>query len=374
MKEAVTTTQENSTAEPTKPAAAQRAVIDFKNTPPPKLQTLPPYLVDLSTHEEDLRPLLYYKGVGMFPRGDIQALMGERKSGKTTVARIFIVAMLTGRYLGFTTKDGAGKRIMIADTEQAPGNVERNTRRIHRAAGISPYRNNPDLLVLQLRPYGRKERLQIVCDEVARFRPDFVLLDGIVDVCQDFNDAKESGKAITQLLKLSADYDCAVLCVMHFNKDGETARGHLGAELQNKSSETYVVERKDSRAEVTAKYCRNDEIPPFAFEVETDGDSEQIMFMDCSQQSRQDREKTELLNLMRQVFDNGEPMRSTDIINAVMDIKHVENRAAAALLKRAANLEIVCKGEGKRGLYSLQEIQDFATIPNIETRDDEDPI
>jgi len=372
MKEAVTTKQENSAAEQTKPTAAQRAVIDFKNTPPPKLQTLPPYLVDLSTHEEDLRPLLYYKGVGMFPRGDIQALMGERKSGKTTVARIFIVAMLTGRYLGFTTKDGAGKRIMIADTEQAPGNVERNTRRIHRAAGISPYRNNPDLLVLQLRPYGREERLQIVCDEVARFRPDFILLDGIVDVCQDFNDAKESGKAITQLLKLSADYDCAVLCVMHFNKDGETARGHLGAELQNKSSETYIVARNGSRAEVTAKYCRNDEIPPFAFEVETDGDSEQITLIDCSPQSKQDREKTELLNLMQQVFEGGEPMRFTDIVSAIVQIEECSKDTAKRRKVRAEKLRIIAKG--KNGLYSLQEIQDFADIPSDEMQDDEDTI
>lgn len=348
--------------------------VDFKNTPPPKLQTLPPYLVNLSEGSQDLPYLLYYKGVGMFPRGNIQTLLGERKSGKTTVARMFIAAMFKGRYLDFKTEDGAGLKILIADTEQAPYNVEQNTRRIHIAAGLNPYRNNPDLLVLQLRPYDKAERLRIVCEEVGRFCPDFVLLDGVVDVCQDFNDAKESGKTITALLKLSADCDCAILCVMHFNKDGETARGHLGAELQNKSTECYEVKRNGSRTEVKPMYCRDKEIPPFAFEVDADGDNEQITLFSCTPCTKEDKEKADLCDLMRQVFDKGEPMRSTDVTNEIIRIKHVEKRAAIGMLSRAAQLGIVSKGERKRDPYTLQEVEDFAGVPTDNLQDDEDPI
>lgn len=365
----------------TKPTAVQ--AIDFKNTPPPKLQTLPPYLVNLSESKKDLPYLLYYKGVGMFPRGNIQTLLGERKSGKTTVARMFIAAMFKGQYLDFKTEDGTGLKILIADTEQAPYNVEQNTRRIHIAAGLNPHRNNPDLLVLQLRPYDKAERLRIVGEEITRFRPDFVLLDGIVDVCQDFNDAKESGKTITALLKLSADYDCAVLCVMHFNKDGETARGHLGAELQNKSTECYEVKRNGSRTEVKPMYCRDREIPPFAFEVDADGDSEQITLFSCAPTTKQDREKAELYDLMRQVFEDGEPRRHTDVQEAIRGIlakidpktkkeKPCSENTAKSRISKAVELKVIRKEES--GLYSLWEDPSFEEIPTDELQDDEDPI
>ena len=347
--------------------------IDFDKPGTTKgLKSLPPYLLDLSAGEVDIPYLLYYKNIGMFPRGDIQALFGKKKSGKTTAARLFITAILKGEYKGFSTKDKKQLKVLIADTEQAPGNVKRNARRIQEAAGWNADRNNPALLVLALRPNSKKERWQIIATEVARFKPDFVFLDGIVDICEDFNDAKASGEAVLNVMKLSAENECAVLCVLHFNKgtakDSEAARGHLGGELANKVSESYIVERENGKTKVTPQDCRNDEVPPFVFDVTTDGEREEI---NVSDQEANPNDYADLMRLMNEAFEEDEALSHTELKKAVQNIEECTEKTARSKIKAASTSGIISKGSGARGKYTLTAKSDFISI---NPQDDEDII
>ena len=74
---------------------------------------------------------------------------------------------------------------------------------------------------------------------------DFVFLDGVVDLCQAFNDEEKSRATILELDKLATERNAAILGLIHTNAKDEKARGHLGSILQQKSAEIYQVDKQE---------------------------------------------------------------------------------------------------------------------------------
>jgi len=97
----------------------------------------------------------------------------------------------------------------------------------------------------------------------------FVIIDGVVDMVYDFNSLPESRKISAKLLEWSAKYNCHITSVLHTNKDFGNARGHLGAELMNKSETVFRVTKDDNNTStVDCELSRNEGFNQFKFSIE----------------------------------------------------------------------------------------------------------
>ena len=117
----------------------------IKIIPPESLKTLRrlPIVSLFGEQSPDPPYLLKAAGVGILPRGDIQTLIGQAKSGKSTAARALIIALLRGEFGNVqAAQKHARAAVLLADTEQAEHNAVANAREILRVAGLDEQEEN----------------------------------------------------------------------------------------------------------------------------------------------------------------------------------------------------------------------------------------
>lgn len=200
-----------------------------------------------------------------FPRGELVAITGKAKSGKTFMSTLLMVAAFTQRCLELKRhtdltdhtdflshaerkemKEMYPLRVMWYDTEQS----EESTQDILRNRLLPLAQTIPEgmLDVFNVRGEFWQERLPLLEAAIGRFQPDLVILDGIRDLTDDINDGVKAQQIIERLMHMASTRHCCIVCIMHQNKSQEdrSMRGWLGTELKNKSFETYECSKRDS--------------------------------------------------------------------------------------------------------------------------------
>ncbi len=199
--------------------------------------------------------LYTWNGVPCFARGELVAVTGKAKSGKTYLNSILMAAAglepalnagLTdkGHFLGLERIREKPLRVVWIDTEQSADSTHEILRdRIGAMMGAEA--SEDAYHVFNLRQVRWQDRMTLVLAAIAICMPDLVIFDGIRDVVGDINNYEEAQNTIGQLLKVASEYKTCIVCVLHQNKAAEdkTLRGALGTELQNKSFETYECKK-----------------------------------------------------------------------------------------------------------------------------------
>lgn len=197
-------------------------------------------------------------------RGMIGAVVGEQKSGKSLVTSCITASGLDrGHYvLNFSLKTPG--RIMYFDTEQSAFFYGLTQKRIYDLAGL---RTNPDKYeAYLLRRFNVKERVQIIESMLKGQNLDLLIIDGIVDLCENFNDEKASLETMDRLMRWSYETGALLLTVLHVTKGMKYVRGHLGTALQNKAD--FIIEAKksgDNEFEVSSRESRFAPFPSFTY-------------------------------------------------------------------------------------------------------------
>jgi len=194
--------------------------------------------------------LFQWHGVPCFARGELVAMTGKAKSGKTYLNSILMAAAgKSYKDLAPVSKDsflGLGRireeplKVLWMDTEQSEDSTHEILRdRIGAMIGEEP--NPEQFFVYNLRQVNWQEREPLVEAAILLRLPDLVIFDGIRDVVGDINDYGEAQEIIGRMLKIASCTQACIVCVLHQNKavEDKTLRGALGTELQNKSFETY---------------------------------------------------------------------------------------------------------------------------------------
>jgi hypothetical protein len=243
------------------------------------------FLKALEIHANDhySEPLwsLTRNGIGLAPLGNIMAIAAPMKSGKTWLMQIFATAMLRGEFMGFRCPiDDA--RVLWFDTEQDRYDTMMILRRIQQLCGWQDTQaDNPKLHIYSLRSMDKmdatesvpKNRMMAIRAAVEYYRPTVVLIDGVRDLLDDFNDLKESNDLVQALMEMSADTGCAIWNVLHVNPGSDKMRGHLGTELQNKVTDIFSVTKKKGADgsvlfEVEQTAARHRDIDGFTFRID----------------------------------------------------------------------------------------------------------
>ena len=213
--------------------------------------------------------LYTWNGVPCYARGELVAVTGKAKSGKTYLNSLLMAAagvqgtesgesyspeteersrIVSGKtdkaILGLKRIREKPLRVVWIDTEQSADSTHEILRdRI--GAMMDVEASEEAYHVFNLRQIRWQDRMTLVLAAIAICMPDLVIFDGIRDVVGDINNYEEAQNTIGQLLKVASEYKTCIVCVLHQNKAAEdkTLRGALGTELQNKSFETYECKK-----------------------------------------------------------------------------------------------------------------------------------
>lgn len=300
------------------------------------------YLIDMTRVYPPVDFLLEYKGVGCVPKGDLQAVTGKMKNGKSFACSCLEAAMLKGHFMGFDAlKDDI--RILHVDTEQSPATIVKRGKTVHTMSGWPADANNERYRILNLRECAYSDRLAIITEAIQQFQPDFVLIDGIRDLLADFNDPKESATLIDSLMRLCNEYGVGIMCVLHENKADTNMRGHLGTELGNKCSEVYQVSNnKTTTITVKQTESRNEPIDDWAFSIGEGG---------IPQQEGVSRVSSTVIKrdkCFAAIFKEGQSYTHTDLWQAFAKEYRCQERCAIGHITDATNEGVIRK---KGNLY-----------------------
>lgn len=197
------------------------------------------------TEVPDVKYTLQVDDVGFFAQRDIHAVKAKAKAGKTTTLKVFIATLLLGAM--FRLKSLLEKpRIVFFDTEQNRKDTKAILDDVVRMTGLGKEVIDGQVVLHSLRRVGREDLLPMLRVAIEDEKPDVVFIDGLVEFLVSFNDEIESKQIIKDLLVLSEDGNCAIICVLHTNKaDGDhNMRGHTGTMLTQKAATVLECEKE----------------------------------------------------------------------------------------------------------------------------------
>jgi len=209
-----------------------------------------------------------YKVAG---EGMLGTIVGEQKSGKSLLTQCLTATALAGGSprLGFSM-DLPGS-FEYYDTEQSSFFYKLSQRRIHQMAGV--FDNTSRYSAYHLRGFMRRERVAAIDYMLKGRKLSLLVIDGVVDLCDDFMDARASEATIEKLLQWSSDTGALLIVVLHLTKGQGFMRGHLGTALQNKCDFAVEVQKDRDMGEfkVVSRESRFAPFPPFSFTRDDQG-------------------------------------------------------------------------------------------------------
>ena len=221
------------------------------------------------TRDKELPPMHFLFrifGKPCFPRGELVAVTGKAKSGKTLFNSLLMACCVNYEALQVQRtpeeRDGCWQcqpvRCLWYDTEQSEQSTQDILRnRLLRMIGpcaSPPGEGGPGgdesspanfYDIFNVRSLHYEERMRLFKTAVRKFRPALVVLDGVRDLMADINDGIRAQEVVEELMKLAQETDCCLVCVLHQNKGAEdrNPRGWIGTELMNKAFEVYACEK-----------------------------------------------------------------------------------------------------------------------------------
>lgn len=279
------------------------------------------YFVNIGMEIEEPPFLIRQFDVGCNPVGDISAVKAKSKNGKSHFCAILCTSVLGCDDFGFTS-NFPDANVLFCDTEQTAYNSIKIARKIHALLGWPTHTPNDRLKVLNLRSYAPKERMRIITKEAKRLRPTLVVIDGVADICENFNDVTESGDTINGLMRISAECNCHILCVLHENKnkDDEGMKGHLGTLLLQKASDVWQVKKDGDVFTATQTDTRNQPCDPVSFKLDENG-----IPVKATAFSKSDEQLARLVN---EVFADNKPRKYTQLVKDMAVCGAISERTA----------------------------------------------
>ncbi len=264
------------------------------------------YVVKANDDIDENKPILTFGERLFASAGGIATISGKPKSCKTFLTTAVIGAFLNGEYLGINSHcTDSEARILLCDTEQGRARSQTVLRRIRSICSIGDDEFDERITAISVREVSAKVRTATLVSAIRDIKPKLVIIDGVRDLLNDFNNIQESIETVDMLMKCATEYDCAIVVVIHLNKGDDNIRGHLGSELCNKSETVIKLNPQSNGAVVVSPlHCRDIEFEEFAFRI---SDEALPVLCNLPPKSEKDKEETkreELRLLIEPILGN----------------------------------------------------------------------
>lgn len=84
-----------------------------------------------------------------------------------------------------------------------------------------------------------------------------LIIDGVLDLVNDFNNVVECNLVIQWLKKITKNYNMLVMVVLHLGKKDKNSLGHLGSFLDRKSQSVLIIEKENNIMTMKPQYLRS---------------------------------------------------------------------------------------------------------------------
>jgi archaellum biogenesis ATPase FlaH len=365
---------------------------DNNNLPPLRTpeqitaEELNKYWLDPSKDYPEPHFFFEFNGVGFSPLGGIQAISGQKKNGKTfMLAQLMAVALGSDKkrvkdYLpGLRTRPdtiewlGHEPRVLYCDTEMEQLNTAKVLRRVHWLINQDMKVPHDRFFVLWLREVPKseqqssnKERWRLIKNAIEQKKPDIVFVDGLRDLVDDFNDNAESSEIVGEMMSLASQKNICIWNVLHYNPrpsndDESKMRGHLGTELGNKVSDTFIsTKKKDANTgavtfTVKQQDARGKDVEDWTFEIVDDAGGlgiPRIFNQQSPLEIKAQQELKEADDYFRQYFWTPSGATYTDLERWLRSKGVTSNRRISSLFDIAMEANIIYKSEKKKYHYN----------------------
>lgn len=307
--------------------------------------------LDVRQEPKPIDFLFSHSGAGMLARANVHLLKGPEKAGKSAAGIALITAALKGEFLGITPAH-ENLSILWIDTEQDINTLHLKALAVEQMAGHQI--TDDRVTIYAFRSIGDPGTiLQLVTAAVEDYPADLVFLDGVVDLCEAFNDEEKSRATVRQLEKLATVHNCAILGLLHMNAKDEKARGHLGSIMQQKACDVFTVTKEidSDRAKWKQEKGRYARVPDIDF---TFGDNFTIRPPE-EQKTFTELESYQALSAkFAPLFVDVKQMRYTELYTAYAGYHQRSKETAKKAIAHAVRLNVLEKGmDGSREVYKI---------------------
>lgn len=164
------------------------------------------------------------------------------------------------------------KKILFVDTESSAFDFQRQMEKIRKHTNQTELPRN--LAAISVREDEPGTIFQLI-EWYLSTNPDcaIIFLDGVLDVCWNYNDERESRIVINWFKRITKRYDCLIVGVIHLSKGTGTTLGHLGSLADRYAQSTVEIVRNIETKQfvLKPKFLRSsDDFDPVAIQFITD--------------------------------------------------------------------------------------------------------
>lgn len=332
---------------------------------PELLEKLKWFEIDETSHYLDFaepyhapKYTLSWNGVKFAPMGGIHALTGQPGHGKTMTLAQFMAAILSGQFGGLHYELGdevPHPTLLYIDTEMEKDNTIAVKNRVLTMAGRDINVNYDDFKVIMLREVDNAvERWKMTLKALWNIRPTVCIIDGLLDIVDDFNDNEECQEIIYQCMKVSSYYPTSLWCLVHENPNSTKLVGHLGSMLERKVTDVFSTKKERNEATgqrtftVSQRKARGRDVDDWKFVVNPIygwGIPEQIEQVETSEESQNENDdKTDWDRVNKALQNAINPPSSASYYAIRESLKkelHIGSTTATKLMTKARGKGII---------------------------------
>lgn len=206
-------------------------------------------------------------GVQTFAREGLHFIKAKSKQGKSSALKILESVYISqqGRWGKIARITDAPLKVRHIDTEQKPYDTLCFKRQVFHLAQSTEEDAGENYGIINMRNVVDNDVKKLLIETLVREeKPDVLVIDGIVDLINNFNEIDESKELIFWLMHLADEYRVVLFCVLHTNKSAvdHNMRGHLGTMSEQKCDTTTECE-KDEKTDIVTVKCANARHRPY---------------------------------------------------------------------------------------------------------------
>lgn len=208
------------------------------------------------------KTLLSVDDTSTIEAGDIYLVKGKPKSGKSSIIKAFICAIVLGQW-GRVKAFIKSLKVLYIDTEQKPQDCQSILLYVKQMTGCTDEYLDEHIMLFSVRKRERNLLTDDLAFLVKNWKPNLIILDGAADFVGSFNDEVECTTFVHRLLCIVEENECALIGLIHENKasDDFNAKGHLGSLFQQKSALIIEAKKVGELIKATSSAARHQSMP-----------------------------------------------------------------------------------------------------------------